>query len=79
MTTHTIKGMVAFSCDVCSETYEPANQRDFASAWAEARAIGWRSHKAEWGNFEHQCPACADRDERGESRKRGLTHGRSWA
>ena len=63
MTAHTIKGVVAFSCDECPETYEPVDQRDFAHAWIEARALGWRSFKHGWGDYEHACPACARKGE----------------
>lgn len=63
MTSHNVKGVIAFSCDECPETYEPHDQSDFAAAWSEARALGWHAFKLARG-YEHQCPACAREAER---------------
>lgn len=57
MTTHTIKGCVAFSCDDCSEDLE-TGETDFALALSQAKRGGWRPEKTPDG-WEHRCPDCA--------------------
>lgn len=64
MTAHTIKGRIAFSCDSCPEAYEPHEQSDFAAAWAEAQALGWRAFKRIARGYDHQCPVCAREEAR---------------
>jgi hypothetical protein len=63
MTTHRIKGEIAFSCDHCTETVTPTHQENFTTAWAEAHAAGWRAVKKRWGVFEHHCPDCAETEQ----------------
>jgi predicted RNA-binding Zn-ribbon protein involved in translation (DUF1610 family) len=59
MTVHRIKEAIAFSCDECPETIE-TDERDFSDAWLRAQALGWRAHRNSEGQFEHQCPNCAE-------------------
>jgi len=60
MSAHLIKGKFAFSCDDCAESFEAEAQGDFASAWSEAAALGWRAYDVGRGVYEHQCPDCAE-------------------
>lgn len=68
MTTQTIKGQIAFSCDRCPETYEPpklglgSEQREWTDVWEDAKAEGWRARKI-GGEWQHHCPECVRRKE----------------
>jgi predicted RNA-binding Zn-ribbon protein involved in translation (DUF1610 family) len=59
MTVHRIKDTIAFSCDECPETID-TNEHDFTAAWDHARALGWRAQRNVEGQFEHECPNCAE-------------------
>jgi hypothetical protein len=63
MTTQRIKGEIVFSCDRCSETFEPPRlgtgsaQRDWNDTWEDAKRAGWRALK-NGKDWEHVCPDC---------------------
>lgn len=46
-----------FSCDGCIASYDLDMPEDFSSAWASAKAEGWRSEKTRDG-WEHYCRDC---------------------
>jgi hypothetical protein len=56
MTTQRIKGEIAFSCDLCPDTFE-SGTRDWADAWRAAKEKGWQAIRTEKG-FEHVCRSC---------------------
>ena len=50
-------------CDECEETrYLNWDWEDFNSAVAEAKALGWKAHKDHYGNWNHLCPNCAEKE-----------------
>lgn len=49
------------SCDECSRK-EEIYFGEWQTAWAEARADGWRSWKDKTGAWCHRCPTCAATD-----------------
>lgn len=57
MTTHRIRGRVAFSCDGCPETHESETDV-FRDALEEARAAGFVVAEVR-GEYHHYCAACA--------------------
>lgn len=60
MTTHANKDGTTFSCDDCSEAFEPEPlTEDFSEAWSQARAAGWRVTQIK-GVWNHFCPACVE-------------------
>lgn len=58
MTTHEVKGVHAWSCDGCSETFEAAEGEDFGDAWKRAKGEGWAAVQVK-GAWQHYCGTCA--------------------
>lgn len=69
MTTQTIKGQIAFSCDGCSDTYEPprlglgSEPREWSEVWEDAKRAGWRARQKD-GDWVHLCPDCVRKPRR---------------
>jgi len=63
MTSHTVKGEHALSCDGCPEIYESPRRgrgsapREWAEMWEDAKRAGWRAVKRGDG-WRHFCPDC---------------------
>lgn len=55
--TYNSREVGVFHCDECPEAIE-TEEDTFTSAWAAARAKGWRSFKGPDKQWAHVCPAC---------------------
>jgi len=62
MTLQRIKGSIAFSCDKCSESFEPEEPTaDARAAWQQAADEGWIVRWPKPGEPRHLCPNCQRR------------------